>query len=152
MAQPHHDDGVIVSGAFSIDPPLDDETCDLLDLVMHQSFRSALDERGSAVLDRLLPGHPEGANPWVACEDGCCLLMEQVGLVQIDAVQPWLAYLVGTTLKAHKVSGSVLWWDIAGDEHFALQVSGRQVRKKSLLKTRAKAAQNPGRRPALRSV
>lgn len=151
MAQPHHDDGVIVNGAFSIDPPLDDETFDLLDLVMRESFRAALGERGSSVLDRLVPGHPEGANPWVGCEDGCCLLMEQVPMVQIDSVQPWLAYLVGTTLKAYRVSGNVLWWDIASDEHFALQVSGRQVRKKSLLKTRTKGTRgNP--RPALRSV
>lgn len=152
MAQPHHDEGVIVNGAFSIEPPLDDETSDLLDLVMRESFRATLAGRGSSVLDRLVPGHPEGANPWVGCEDGCCLMMEEVPLIQTDAVQPWLAYLVGTTLKGYQVSGSVLWWDIAGGEHFALQVSGRQIRKKSLLKARTKEARSGTKRPALRSV
>lgn len=152
MTQPHHDDGVVITGAFVIEPPLDDETRDLLDLVERQSFRAALGDRNSSLLDRLVPGHPDGPSPWVSCDEGCCLMLDECGLVMLDAIQPWLAYLVDTMLKRHRVSGDVLWWDVEGRDYFTLHISGRQVHRRRLLGKRGKRSESTAGPRALRSV
>ena len=150
----HPADGVTLSGSLRIDPPLGADEMDRLRTIAASSLRAALDEKPSALVDQLAPGHPEGPNPWVSCPDGCCLDIFEDAYVRIDALEPWMAYLVGTLLVDHAFAGALMFWDCATRTFSALVVEGTRVRRVPILQRRAGKARSGqgGGRAGLRAI
>lgn len=134
----HPTDGLVLSGSLSIDPPLDGDRRDLLETISWTSLRSCLEGQSSGLLDQLAPGHPDGPCPWTACPEGCCLDMSEDGLVRVDAIEPWLAFLVRSPLADHDVSGAVVMWDCADRTFSALTVEGSRVSRRAILERRSR--------------
>lgn len=129
----HATDGFVISGSIAITPPLNNDEADLLQAISMVSFRSAVEDAPSAFLAKLAPGHPEGPSGWLSCEDGCCLEIDERGYVRIDAIEPWLAFIVGTLLADHALAGSLMLWDCADRTFTALTVDGTRVRRRAVL-------------------
>ncbi|TYL45828.1 hypothetical protein FXB39_15980 [Nocardioides sp. BGMRC 2183] len=156
MRPPQHPhDGLVMTGSLKISPPLDRDDVDLLDTVASASLRAAVDDHPSALLDRLVPDHPDGPSGWVTCDQGCCLEVDPCGLVNPDAMEPWLRYLVETLLGDHDISGAIVTWDCADRTFTAMTVEGTKVRRHPVLerprRDRARASSGRGA-AALRSV
>jgi hypothetical protein len=132
----HPSDGVVISGALQIAPHLSRDAMDLLQAIAAASLRSAVDDTPSALVDQLAPGHPDGPSPWVSCPEGCCLDMNDDTYIRIDAIEPWLSYLVGTLLVDHSFSGALMLWDCAERTFSALVVDGTRVCRKPVLRRR----------------
>ena len=132
----HPDDGVVISGSLRIDPPLRADEMDRLRAIASSSLRASLDHKPSTLVDELAPGHPEGPSPWVCCPDGCCLDIDDNAYVRIDALEPWMAYLVGTLFADHAFDGALMFWDCATRTFSALVVEGTRVRRRSVLPSR----------------
>lgn len=153
----HPDDGVVISGSLRIEPPLRADEMDRLRAIASSSLRASLDDKPSTLVDELAPGHPEGPSPWVCCPDGCCLDLWDNAYVRIDALEPWMAYLVGTLLADHAFDGALMLWDCATRTFSALVVEGTRVRRQAVLQGRTRHGRGTGRRPevgqrGLRSV
>lgn len=138
-APDHPTDGLTLSGSLRVTPAASRDSIDLLDTVVSASLRAVMDERPSALLEQLAPQHPDGASGWLLCGRGCCLEILPDGYVQVDAIEPWLSYLVRTTLADHDVSGAVMIWDHAAREFTALTVDGTRVRRQAVLRGRRRA-------------
>jgi hypothetical protein len=132
----HPDDGVVISGSLRIDPPLRPDEMDRLRAIASSSLRASLDDKPSTLVDELAPGHPEGPSPWVCCPDGCCLDLWDNAYVRIDALEPWLTYLVATMLADHAFDGALMIWDCATRTFSALVVEGTRVRRRPVLQRR----------------
>lgn len=130
----HADTGLTISGSLTISPRLDSDAVELLHAIALASLRSCLDDKPSALVEALAPGHPDGPNPWVPCPDGCCLDISETAYVRVDAVEPWLAYLVGTLLVDHTFAGALMLWDHAERAFTALVVEGTRVRRQAVLR------------------
>lgn len=152
----HPDDGLTVTGSLTISPPLDADECDRLEAIAMVSTNAALDDRPSEVLALLVPGHPAGPSSWVACRDGCCLELEHRLPARVDALEPWLDYIVGDLFDGHAFEGSLVLFDHADRSFTALQIEQGRVRRrgilgKSELRPRGRGARGSGGR-RLRSV
>lgn len=131
MYRPHRPDGGIeIIGAISIDPPLSLDDVDRLIAINMVSTDAALDERPSAVVDDLAPGHPAGPSSWIACEHGCCLEIAQHSIGRPNAFKPWLDYLTRGLLPDHLFSGAVIVHDCAEGTFTSLGVDGGRVKSK----------------------
>lgn len=133
----HPADGVVISGSLRIDPPLGADERDRLRAIASSSLRASLDGKSSALVDQLAPGHPDGPSSWVSCPDGCCLDLSDDVYVRIDALEPWMAYLVGTLLVDHTFGGALMFWDCATRTFSALVVEGTRVRRRPVLQRSA---------------
>lgn len=150
----HPCDDVTLSGVITVEPPLDSEQIELLATVAISSLRAALEQRTSTLVDQLVPDHPAGPSGWLGCENGCCLVVDDRGLAHIDAVEPWLRYIVGTLLVDHDLSGALMIFDHADGSFRALTVEGTQVRRRSVLQSerRGKSRKASSRARPLASV
>jgi hypothetical protein len=156
MYAQHHDDGLILSGGYMVDPLFSPDEADLLETIQMVSLRAALHDERSPLLDKLAPDHPEGPSAWTTCGDGCCLELDDQGLTRIDAIEPWLGYLVGTLFTDHSFEGTVVMWDCGERTFSALSVEGTRVRHTPILVPtgkRARRRSNPAvGRQSLRGV
>ena len=59
----HADSGITISGSLTIKPRLGADDIELLHAIAAASLRSSLDDKPSALVDTLAPGHPDGPNP-----------------------------------------------------------------------------------------
>lgn len=141
----HADSGLTISGSLTIGPRLEGDAIELLHAITPASLRSSLDAKPSALVDALAPGHPGGPNPWVSCPDGCCLDISESAYVRVDAIEPWLAYLVGTLFASHTFTGALMFWDHADRSFSALVVEGTRVRRQAVLRRAPHRAGKSGR-------
>lgn len=149
MYGPHDRGSIIISGSIQVTPSLSDDDTDLLDVLSNISVRAALADSSSALVDRLAPGHPEGPNCWIACENGCCVEVGERGFVHVEGIEPWLAHLVGTLFVDHAFSGSLVIWDSVDRTFTALTVDGTRVTRRAILEPRRRAG---GKRRTLEAV
>jgi len=156
MYQPDHPrDGVTFSGTLTVTPRIGGEGIELLTAIATTSLRAAINDKPSTLVDTLAPDHPDGPNPWIACPDGCCLELNEYLWVRLESVEPWLRYVVQTTLADHAIEGTIMMFDHASRTFDALSVDGTRVRRERVLERRGgKARVAKGRRSqaALRSV
>lgn len=151
----HADSGLTLSGSLTITPRLGADAMDLLNAIAPASLRASLDQKPSALVDTLAPGHPDGPNPWVSCPDGCCLDISEDAYVRVDAIEPWLAYVVGTLFVDHSFTGALVFWDHADRTFSALVVEGTRVRRQAVLRRTPGRSSRTGRddaRDRLRAV
>lgn len=136
MYPQHPSDGLVISGSIRISPPLTGDEAELLAAIATASFRSVLTDAPSRVVERLAPGHPAGPSGWMACPDGCCLDLDAGGLMLVEAIEPWLTYIVTDLLADHDFNGALMLWDCAERTFTALTVEGPRVRRRAVLRPR----------------
>lgn len=132
MERQQHGAGVAIAGAITMQPPLDDDELDQLELVALLTNHEALREGLGATVDLMLPGRPEGPSGWATCDDGCCLEVVSPHM-KPESVGPWLSYLIerieaSSTRRGRRYEGSVVMWTSADRAFEALWVEGREVR------------------------
>lgn len=149
MHPSHPTDGLTLCGSLNITPPLDHDEVDVLHTIAISSFRAVLEEVSSGLVDRLAPGHPDGPSCWLPCQDGCCLEIDERGFARIDAIEPWLRYIVGTLLRDHSFSGALVMWDHAERRFTALAVEGSRVRRRPVLEPARSTSRRAGQRPRI---
>ena len=54
--------------------------------------------------------------------------------MRVDAIEPWLAHVVGTLLADHAISGALMLWSHADRTFTALVVDGTRVRRQAVLR------------------
>ncbi|WP_426242121.1 hypothetical protein [Nocardioides sp. LHG3406-4] len=137
-------------GRLQVHPPLNSDEVAFVagfsrePLVRHDGNRAA---EAAPRVRRLWPGRPHGWSPWVACVEGCCLVIRDGESVETAAA--WLRFLVHTFLRPtarrarlarlgltfqHSVEGRV-WFETEQDRFYLVSVRGNRVHTDAVLMT-----------------
>lgn len=126
------DDASDFDGVLHVDPPLTDDEMDLLDSIGDaRRRRPPWRAPGEPPrLPSLVGSPPKGVCGWAACEQGCCLWIDDDGPSSVTSVVAWLRYLLRQDLgRVHTIGGVVVARNRLSGETIAIRVRANVVNR-----------------------
>jgi hypothetical protein len=117
----------LFAGRLVVDPPLVDEEADLIGFAASASlYATDAGDRIERMVSGVLPEHPAGESRWLACEDGCCLILR--GTTCASEAVAWLSYLKDRFLGSeHRITGMLVGWRIEADSFTSICGDGERI-------------------------